>query len=255
MKLALGALAIATAASGGTPAISPIPAATTQLVTAIVDDWSATTATLQLWQRTGSGWTPVGDAWPSVIGSAGAAWGDGLHGRGAPAHRRGPVKREGDLKSPAGVFALRATYGYAAAPPAGATLPYTASDEHLACIDDPASASYAQIVDASRAKVDWKSHEAMKRPDALYTWVVDVAHNPTRITGDGSCIFLHVWQDARSTTVGCTAMAEPALARLIAALAAKAQPLYVLLPRAEYAALAAAWGLPPAPPNRHTVAP
>ena len=60
------------------------------------------------------------------------------------------------------------------------------------------------------------SAEEMKRPDALYTWVVDVAHNPTRLPNGGSCIFLHVWSGADSTTVGCTAMAEPKLAQLIA---------------------------------------
>ena len=41
-------------------------------------------------------------------------------------------------------------------------------------------------------------------------------------------------------------MAADELARLIAALDPAAHPRYVLLPAAEYAALADAWGLPPA---------
>jgi hypothetical protein len=39
-------------------------------------------------------------------------------------------------------------------------------------------------------------------------------------------------------------MAEPQLTKLIASLDPKAAPVYVLLPRAEYDALAPAWGLP-----------
>lgn len=246
MKLAV-CCALAACTASGAPAkvaTSPIPAATTQLVTAIVDDWSSTTATLQLWRRAGSAWEAVGDPWPGVIGSAGAAWGDGLHGRGAPADRRGPIKHEGDRTSPAGAFALRAAYGYAATPPPGTTLPYTASDARWRCVDDPASTHYAQIVDNTQQKVDWKSAEEMKRPDELYTWVVDIAHNPDRIAGDGSCIFLHVWHDEHSTTVGCTAMDEARLAHLLATLDAAAHPVYVLLPRADYLALAPKWGLP-----------
>ena len=42
--------------------------------------------------------------------------------------------------------------------------------------------------------------------------------------------------------MGCTAMAEPKLAQLIGELDPRA--VFVLLPRAEYDALAPRWGLP-----------
>jgi L,D-peptidoglycan transpeptidase YkuD (ErfK/YbiS/YcfS/YnhG family) len=230
-----------------------IPAATRQLVTAVIDGWDSTAATLRLWSRGAHGWEPVGEPWPAVIGAAGAAWGDGLHGNGPPAGRSGPRKHEGDRRSPAGAFALRAAYGYAATPPAGTTLPYTAVDDRWVCVDDPASRAYASIVARDHTTVDWSSAEVMRRPDAAYTWVVDVAHNPARISGDGSCIFLHVWHGADSTTVGCTAMAEPVLAHLIATLDAKAAPVYVLLPRDEYLAVVGSWGLPPLPGSARLV--
>jgi hypothetical protein len=54
-----------------------------------------------------------------------------------------------------------------------------------------------------------------------------------------------VWGGKDTTTVGCTAMEEPRLAALLAQLDPTDQPLFILLPRAEYTALAAAWGLPP----------
>ena len=82
----------------------------------------------------------------------------------------------------------------------------------------------------------------MRRSDDLYRWVVDVGHNPTRTPAAGSCIFIHLWGGPDAPTVGCTAMDEPHLTRLLAALAPDA--VYVLLPRAEYTALARAWALP-----------
>jgi L,D-peptidoglycan transpeptidase YkuD (ErfK/YbiS/YcfS/YnhG family) len=225
---------------------TPIRAETTQLVTAVPADWSATTATLRLWQRQpGRPWQAMGEPWTAVIGATGSAWGIGLHGDAAPFGHTGPKKQEGDQKSPAGSFGLRAAYGYAAAPPAGTRLPYTPSDDTTKCVDDPASLHYATIVNQASVQVDWHSAEDMHRKDALYTWVIDVAHNPSRVPGEGSCIFLHVWKDPDSATVGCTAMPAATLEHLLAQLDPAAHPTYVLLPRAEYTSLAAAWGLPP----------
>jgi L,D-peptidoglycan transpeptidase YkuD (ErfK/YbiS/YcfS/YnhG family) len=219
-----------------------IPATTKLLVTGVVDDWTSTKATLRVWRRDGDAWKPTGDAWPAVVGRTGTAWGIGLHGN---VNREGPVKKEGDGKSPAGVFAIDGAFGVAEEPPKGAKLPYESTARgDWQCVDDPASDHYAQIVDRKQVPSDWHSHEEMLRPDALYTWVVDVAHNPEHVAGKGSCIFLHVWGGKDTTTVGCTAMEEPRLVALLSQLDPADHPLYVLLPRAEYAALASSWGLP-----------
>jgi L,D-peptidoglycan transpeptidase YkuD (ErfK/YbiS/YcfS/YnhG family) len=215
-----------------------IPADATALLVATTDAWDATKATLQLWKRSGSAWTKAGDAWSAVIGKRGAAWGAGLHGDGPAKGEGGPVKKEGDGRSPAGAFALDAAYGYA--PSAKSGLPYTAMTASLRCVDDPKSRSYARIVNASSG--DWSSAETMKRDDALYTWVVDVAHNRAHVPGAGSCIFLHVWSGPDAPTVGCTAMPEEKLRALLPLL--DAHTVFVLLPKSEYAALAKPWGLP-----------
>jgi L,D-peptidoglycan transpeptidase YkuD (ErfK/YbiS/YcfS/YnhG family) len=224
-----------------------IPSTTTQLVTAITDSWTSTHATLQLWTRTdGGAWTARAAApWPAVLGRAGTAWGVGLHGAGAPAGRNGTVKTEGDGKSPAGMFAIRNAYGYADEPPKDTKLDYTSTGRgDLECVDDPASEHYASIVDRKQVASDWESAEQMMRDDALYTWVVDVAHNPERKPRAGSCIFLHVWGGPETTTSGCTAMQVANLEELLRTLDPASKPVYVLLPRAEYEALAVAWGLP-----------
>jgi D-alanyl-D-alanine dipeptidase len=212
-----------------------------QMVTAIIDDWNSTRATLQLWSRgDAEAWQPIGDPWTSVIGHAGAAWGTGLH---EDPKRPGPRKVEGDGRSPAGAFAIRAAYGYAPAPPPGSRLLYTPSDR-LECVDDPSSKHYTKIVDGAVPTKDWKSSEPMRLSDHQYTWVVDLGHNPGAKPGDGSCIFFHVWSDAKTATVGCTAMAEHKLVELMKQVDPAARPVYVLLPRAEYHALKTRWDLP-----------
>ncbi|HEU0035144.1 MAG TPA: L,D-transpeptidase family protein [Kofleriaceae bacterium] len=260
MRLALVVALAACGRSEPTPVVEPappppvhaadaavaapvIPAGARELIVGLVDDWDTTAATLRRYRRDGTAWTPVGEPWPAVVGKAGTAWGSGLHGRGAPAGRTGPVKQEGDGKSPAGVFALADSYGYAKQAPTGTQLRYTAVDDAWKCVDDPASRVYNRIVDQrSVGEVDWKSAEDMRRHDELYTWVVDVAHNAARAPGGGSCIFLHVWRGPGSATTGCTAMAEPKVKELVATLDPSA--VYVLLPRPEYDALKASWALP-----------
>ena len=218
-----------------------VPLISNQLVTAIVPEWSSTTAELRLWQREGDTWKLAMGPWPGVVGTAGVAWGIGLHGSGTPPGRSGPTKQEGDGKSPAGVFGFRSSYGYAKQAPA-TVLTYVSVDENWQCVDDPKSKRYTSIVDRRQGTPDWSSAEDMRRKDELYTWVVDIAHNPEASPGKGSCIFLHVWRGPSSATVGCTAMDERKLKTLIERLEPSAT--FVLLPRAEYDALAPVWDLP-----------
>lgn len=236
------------AAAPAAPALAagtPVPAATRQLVLAVVDDWGAVSAELSRWTRDhdAAPWQRVAEPWPGVIGS-GAAWGSGLHGDGPPAGQEGASKREGDGRSPAGVFALGGAYGYADRAPKGTRWRYTPVDRRWVCVDDSASRAYGTIVETSTVEKDWTSSEAMARRDALYTWVVEVAHNPAHVAAGGSCIFLHVWRKADSPTVGCTAMERGKLEDVLAWLDPEARPVFVLLPKASYAALAAPWGLP-----------
>ena len=223
-----------------------IPDETTQLVTAVVDGWDGTQADLRLWRRDGAHgrWRGVGATWRAGIGKTGVAWGRGVHGDGVPAGRSGPLKQEGDGKSPAGLFAIGRVFGYAAQAPAGTKARYVAVDEGWRCVDDPTSAHYTQIVDQRTVTPDWASAEVMRRDDVLYTWVVEVRHNPAAVPGGGSCIFLHVWDGPGDTTVGCTAMSEPLIRALIPLIDPAARPLVAILPRAEYDALAADWSLP-----------
>jgi L,D-peptidoglycan transpeptidase YkuD (ErfK/YbiS/YcfS/YnhG family) len=185
---------------------------------------------------------------PVVVGQAGLAWGRGL----APTSAQpGPIKREGDRKAPAGVFALGSAFGAAPNHQAGTVkLPYRTMNADSVGVDDPKSRYYNQIVDRSKVPdVDWKTSERMLRKDTLYRWGILVRHNSDPVVpGAGSCIFLHVWRNAASGTFGCTAMEERQLVELLAWLDPSANPLLVQLPQAVFTTVKSDWHLPVAEP-------
>ena len=220
-----------------------------QLVLVTTPDWDSSQGRLRTFEGTDAGWEQNGAAVPIVIGRAGSAWGVGLH----PA-QPGPRKREGDGRSPAGVFAIGTAFGYADA--ASTTLPYEAMDANDWCIDVSASPLYNRIVDARQvgAEAVAGSTEPMRRDlhlggDQRYAIGFVIEHNPANEPDAGSCIFAHVWKSADAPTAGCTAMTEPAMRELLSWLRAEADPVFVLLPAVEHARLRTDWGLPALEPG------
>jgi L,D-peptidoglycan transpeptidase YkuD (ErfK/YbiS/YcfS/YnhG family) len=219
-----------------------------QLVLVTVPGWDDTQGTLRRYARDADGgWQPVGDAQPIVIGRTGAAWGLGLHG--LPADPDAPVKREGDGRSPAGVFAIGEAFGYAAEADTG--LRYAPMDAGDWCVDVPASPLYNRIVDTAEVGVDAVagSSEPMRRDlhadgDQRYRLGFVIEHNAQARPQAGSCIFAHLWKGPDSTTAGCTAMAPATMQALLHWLDADRHPVFVLLPQAEHRRLWQAWRLP-----------
>lgn len=186
-------------------------------------------------------WRRVGAPVPVVVGASGLAWGaDSLGAAGDP------HKREGDGRSPAGVFPLDSAFGFA---PASAMswvrLPYVPLLTGTECVDDTSSAHYNTVVDRDRvAAADWASSEHMRRI-AQYQVGVMVGYNTQPIAkGRGSCIFLHIWNGPGSSTAGCTAFPRADVEALLAWLDPKRSPVLVQLPAAEYARLKSRWALP-----------
>jgi D-alanyl-D-alanine dipeptidase len=214
-----------------------------QCLVVVANDWSAKIGTLRAFERTSSrsSWRIRGRAISVVLGKKGMAW-----GRGVGEFKPGARKVEGDNKAPAGIFRLGPAFGYA--PRSAARwikLPYVPLTKNSEGIDDPHSRYYNRLVDRSKiAKIDWRSSEQMLRADVLYKWGIVVAHNSPATPGAGSCIFLHIWKNPKSATVGCTAMAEGDLVELLRWLDPAKRPVLIQMPRQDYETLGSQFNLP-----------
>lgn len=216
-----------------------------QLVLVTTPDWTAIQGSLSSYVREDGRWHRVAGPLPVVVGAAGAGWGLGLQ----PPQAEGPQKREGDNRSPAGVFRLGTAFGYA--PGARTALPYLAADAGDYCIDVAGSPLYNRIVnthDVGEAAVRGAT-EPMRRDlafkgDQAYRRGFVIEQNPQNRPGGGSCVFAHLWRSPATPTAGCTAMTDAAMEQLLAWLDPKEHPVFVLLPQAAYRKLRGDWRLP-----------
>ncbi len=190
--------------------------ASTQLIVVNAGKWNSHQAQMQWLERNKptDEWQPVNEPFDVVIGKKGLAYGQSL----IPVPDNiTDLKKEGDLKSPAGLFGFCFAFGYSLNPDPEMTWPYLALDENFVGVDDPESRYYNCIVDASKLKTqDWKTAETMLRKDSLYKLglVVDYNFNPC-VKGAGSQIFLHICRNSETVTEGCTAMPENKMIELL----------------------------------------
>jgi len=241
--------AAAAALAGTTVPEAPLGPEIRQLILSVAPDWSSRQGSLQRFERNAEEqWIKVGESIPVLYGKNGLAWGRGVRGGDEPGLR----KREGDGRTPAGVFALGVIYGNDPRLPDGADFPYHQVTDADAWPDDPKNPFYNQhvAVDATKPPA-WFASQRMRTGDPAYRWRVEIRHNADPIEpGAGSATFFHIRRGETRPTSGCTTMAEPALRELVIWLRTASNPHYVVLPRAEYLRLWKAWGLPaPVPSN------
>ena len=178
-----------------------------------------------------------------VVGGKGMGLGDGIITLKSPG---APVKKEGDLKSPAGIFTTGSAFGYADKKEAGwIKNHYIKASDTLICVDDAQSPDYNRLVQSDTIKSAYNSHEDMHRKDDDYKWGLFLNHNVNGTTpGAGSCIFMHIWQDNKHGTAGCTAMEEGNIVRLLHWIDAGKKPLLVQMPLAVYQKIRLEYRLP-----------
>lgn len=225
-----------------TPEVKTPFAESLQAVVVTTDGWDASKGKARMFERASlkSKWKAAGDVFDVVIGRSGTAWAV----ESAPETATN-FKKEGDGRSPAGMFPLKYAFGFASKPEQ-LEFPYTKIEQSTECVDDASSSHYNKIVDRYKVGVfDWKSSEKMIEIEPEYELGVFVAYNsyPVR-SGDGSCIFLHVWKDAETPTSGCTAMARSDLEKVLSWLDPVKVPYLVQLPLHEYKQLTKKWNLP-----------
>jgi L,D-peptidoglycan transpeptidase YkuD (ErfK/YbiS/YcfS/YnhG family) len=223
---------------------SPITGTNRQLLLVRSSTWFAATGTLERYDRGADGrWVLAAPAIPVNLGRGGMGWGRGLHAQ----PKTGLFKKEGDGRSPAGVFALGRAFGTAEALPSGAhDFPYRQSLSSTYCVEDVRSKFYNQIIDSSGVtRTSWERWSELKRSDGLFDWGVIVRQNEPEVRrGAGSCVFLHVWRGPRIPTSGCTAMPREDLEATLRWLDPRREPVLVQLPEPAFQAERSSWGLP-----------
>ncbi len=132
-------------------------------------------------------------------------------------------KREGDGKSPTGIFPLGIAFGYD--PSVETKMPYRQATEDDFWVDDANSEDYNKWVKGEPKATSW---EKMKRDDDQYKYGVVIEYNMHPIVkGKGSAIFLHVWKPGEST-LGCVAMSEEMVLKILGWLDPAKRPLIIM---------------------------
>lgn len=141
-------------------------------------------------------WTPVLAPIPVNIGRNGFA---------EPNH-----KKEGDGKTPTGLYKIGTSFGYH--PEAQTGLDYKQVFEDDFWIDDPESAQYNRWV---KGVPQAKSFERLKRNDNLYEYGIVIEYNTNPVVpGAGSAIFIHLWRGENKPTAGCVSMSKKNIIKL-----------------------------------------
>ncbi len=136
-------------------------------------------------------------------------------------------KREGDGRTPSGLYRLGTAFGYAES--AATKMPYRQSLPDDVWIDDPDAPDYNRWVRQSQTRAS--SYEKMKRADNLYQYGMVIEYNTDPvIKGYGSAIFLHVWAGPKSTTAGCVAVSKDDLLKILNWLDPAAKPAIFINP-------------------------
>lgn len=174
----------------------------------IVKSLGGIKANMILCQRHGALWKPMfKPAFSAVVGKNGIA----AIGK----------KKEGDLKTPAGLYSIGEAFG---TQPLALKMNYkyiTADDKF---IDDVNNKHYNTWVSGS---TDAKSYESMLIEPYTYGAVINYNMNPA-IAGKGSAIFIHLWRSPNSPTAGCIALEKKHLLMMLHWLD-KAQHPYILV--------------------------
>ena len=162
-------------------------------------------------EKKGDNWKIAFEPFDAVIGKNGFA----------------PVsqKREGDGKTPSGIFALQMTFGYDEL--ISTKMPYRQALVDDIWVDDSNSDDYNRWVKKQKTRA--ASYEKMRRDDNLYKYgiVIEYNTNPV-IKGYGSAIFFHVWGGENITTEGCVAVSEQDIVKILAWLDPQALPVIIM---------------------------
>jgi len=190
-----------------------------QLIVVLSPELNSTSGLLQRYEKEDI-WQKIGEAVHVTLGRSGLGW-EGV---------RQPQKHEGDGRSPAGVFEISSTFGYASE--SNVSMPYFYADKSLICVDDVNDRFYNKMT-LLNPPTPPKSFENMRRSDDLYRHGAVIEYNRLAEKGRGSCIFFHLNRPDYRPTSGCTAMDEKPLLDLLGWLDSTKNPKLLQIPKSE----------------------
>ena len=157
-----------------------------------------TTAKVDVYQRNGAGWEPIGVGIPAHIGSAGMA----------------PETHDGQMKTPMGIFSLDFAFG--TAPNPGGGLQYVQVGKDHWWDGDMKSPTYntMQICQKSQCPFDTdpsSGTENLEIPQYRHAVVMGV--NKERVPGNGGAFFLHTSDGG--PTAGCVSVDDATMVQII----------------------------------------
>jgi len=189
-----------------------------QLIFATNRDSSSVLVTIHALERNKGVWHLVSPAFTGSIGEMGFAAIDD--------------KREGDGKSPSGIFPLGIAFGYDSS--VVTKMPYRQATDDDFWVDDVNSEDYNKWVQGEPNAASW---EKMRRDDDQYKYGVVIEYNMHPIVkGKGSAIFLHVWNGGDST-LGCVSMPEEMVLEILGWLDPAKKPLIIMGTESELRAI------------------
>ena len=167
-----------------------------QVIAVAAAGYGTSGATVTAYERDANGWKQVFGPWFAYIGRNGVA----------PAGS----KREGDGRTPSGVYGFDFMFGVNSDP--GVHYPFRrVTGSNIVWDDDPNSANYNEWIDTNTQAGGANPEPMYNTPSYFYGAVV--GYNDARTPGLGSAIFLHV--SHASSTAGCVALPTDQLLSLL----------------------------------------
>lgn len=120
-------------------------------------------------------------------------------------------KKEGDSKTPAGLYSFTTAFGIKSDP--GAQLSYRQVTEYDYWIDDVDSPYYNTWVNSLEIPGDYESEHLIDHAPQ-YNYAININYNSKNTPGLGSAIFLHGY-NGKGKTTGCIAIAEKYVKELV----------------------------------------
>lgn len=115
--------------------------------------------------------------------------------------------KEGDGKTPTGVFGFNKAFGILSNPGIS-SMSYLKVNETHHWVDDSESKYYNKLVSTKDVEKDWDSSEHLYKISPQYNYALALDYNTSCTPYAGSAIFLHCTSDSFGTTAGCIAIPQ-----------------------------------------------